>query len=142
MPIQDKWRYFELPLKGYRVTGFDFNPASYIRLAREGLVDSPNLLLSLEMEYELVLYGQQQSLKSLDQQGWKHLIDLWGKTIQKAAAYKTGDLFITFDQHCELIVRNGPYESWILYLESQKSTLSTWVLGGVGASSYFEKKVF
>jgi hypothetical protein len=93
------------------------------------------------MEYELVLYGHQQLSKSLDQQGWKQMIDLWGKTVQKAAAYKTGDLFITFDQQCELIIRDSPYESWILYLESKRATLSTWVIGGVGATSYVDYKV-
>lgn len=141
MLITDKGTYYELPLQGYRVTGFTFNPHTYLRLAREELVHSPDLMLNISMSFELVLFGQTQRLEPFDHQTWKRLIDLWGKTIRKAVAYKTGDLFISFEHNCELFVRDSPYESWIVHVESKKANLNSWIIGGVGRTSYFDYRI-
>lgn len=127
MAIIDKGNYYELPLQNYRISGFEFSPRLYLRLTNDALENAKELFLSIDCEYELNRHGQPATFSSPDPQGWKQLIDLYGKVILKAKAYKKGDLFLELQHHCELVIREGDYESWILHIENIPPIRPTWV---------------
>lgn len=134
--IIDKGKYYSVPLSGYRVSAIDMRSSLGLELTHQDS-RSPELVIDIHMEFDLTRFNQTERLQPYENETIKKAIDLIGSRIQRVECSKQGYLHVTFEDQSEITVPDQPYESWHICKIVQKQVTNTWVIGGVGHTSYF-----
>jgi len=132
MPLQEKGRYYEIPIAGKKIK----------KLVYDGLLqiifgDQEESYLSLHGEFEITQHNQKTFLSPRSKDALLLFYDLFDVHVKEAKADKSGRLYLSFANNVELTVVDGPYEKWHftkLDLINPKNNL--YVHGGVGKTIF------
>ena len=108
-----------------------------LELTEEGS-NRPMFVIDINLNFEMTRFNQTETLAPYDNEALKKMIDLVGLKIKKSESSKTGDLYLNLDDGTEINVPDAEYESWNINTIRQERIKNTWVIGGVGMTSFFE----
>ncbi len=135
--IIEKGKSYLIPIEGFVISGIDMRNFLGLELREEG-TNLPKFVIDINLNFELTRYNQTNHLQPHDIESTKVMLDLIGLKIKKAECSKTGDLYIVLDDGTEINVPDAQYESWHINIIHQERIKNTWVIGGVGITSFFE----
>lgn len=135
--IKEKGKFYSLPFEGFKISGIDMRHFLGLELTEEGS-NRPMFVIDINLNFEMTRFNQTETLAPSDIEVVKMMIDLIGLKIKKSESSKTGDLYLTLDDGTEINVPDAEYESWQINTIHQEMIKKTWVIGGVGMTSFFE----
>ena len=135
--IKEKGKFYSLPFEGFQISGIDMRDFLGLELTEEGS-SRPMFVIDINLNFELTRFNQSETLAPNDYAVVKKMIDLIGLKIKKSESSKTGDLYLTFDDGTEIKVPDAEYESWHINTIRQERIKDTWIIGGVGMTSFFK----
>ena len=135
--IREKGKSYSLPLEGFKISGIDMRDFLGLELTEEGS-NQPMFVIDINLNFEMTRFNQTETLAPYDNEALKKMIDLVGLKIKKSESSKTGDLYLTLEDGTEINVPDAEYESWHINTIRQERIKNTWVIGGVGVTSFFE----
>jgi len=131
-------KYYNFPINGFRIYGFDFT--QFIRIV---LLDN----LENEWKYELEIwgnfkvkrYGKEYEFSSTEIEGYKVLLDFTEEKVKSCKADKNGDLWLETNKGNTIEIEDGPYENWQFKIHKRMPRFKTkaHLIGGVGRTVMF-----
>jgi len=135
--IHESKQGYSILLENYFVSGLNFKNGIGLELSKDD-TPSPTFLIRISNEFELEQFGKIEHHSYVENETLKRSIDLIGLRIKNIFASKNGHLFLSFDNKLEIRINDSPYESWIIYKILSHQKLNSWIIGGVGSTSYFK----
>lgn len=134
--IIEKGKSYIIPIEGFLISGIDMRSILGLELLEEGTKE-PSFVIDINMNFELTRFNQTKKLEPHDLETTKIMLDLIGLKIKKAECSKTGNLYLVLDDGTEINVPDSQYESWHINTIRQERIKNTWVIGGVGKTSFY-----
>ena len=135
--IIEKGKSFLLPFEGFIISGIDMRNILGIELTQEG-ANQPKFVIDINQKFEMVRFNQTHKLAPHEIESAKNIMDLIGLKIKKSKCSKTGDLNIILEDGTEINIPDAEYESWGINIIRQERIKNSWIIGGVGRTSFFE----
>ena len=134
--IIEKGSSYIIPIQDYVISGIDMSNYLGLEIREEG-ASHPKFVIDINYSFELIRFNQKKSLEPFDNEAVKIMLNLIGLKIKKAEGSKFGDLHILLKDGTEINVPDAEYECWHINTIRQERIKNTWVIGGVGATSFF-----
>jgi len=126
-----------LPLEGLIISGIDLQHFLGIELKTENS-NNPIIVIDIFANFTLNRFNQSKVLDPNNIETAKIILDLIELKIKKAECSNTGDLYITLDDNTEITIPDSNFESWIIKTIRQERIKNSWVIGGVGSTTFFD----
>jgi hypothetical protein len=128
MRLNEKGRYFELPVAGLRIRKITYDGS--IKL---GFDDPEMSTLDIQSEFIADFWGKQVLLQAGHRDALLFFFDYFGLAVVSALAAKNGVLTVKLDNGVGFEIPDGPYENWhYTKIHAQQPKNSLHVHGGIG----------
>ena len=135
--IHNKGSYYKIPLEGFEISGIDMRDGIGLELKIKGN-PSPTFVVDIYQIFSLTRFNQTSKLNPHSTKAIKLAIDLIGLDVKNAEGHKNGDLFLTLSDNSEIKVPDSDYESWHINVVKSERIKNSWVIGGVGSTSFYD----
>lgn len=132
-----KGKSYLLPLEGLIISGIDMRKFMGIELKTKN-TNLPLFVIDIYANFTLTQFNQVKTLDPNQIDTIKTILDLINLKIKKAECSKSGGLYITLEDHTEIVIPDSEFESWHLQTIRQERKKNSWVIGGGGTTTFFD----
>lgn len=135
--IIERGKSYILPLDGLIISGIDLQHFLGIELKTENS-NHPIIVIDIFADFTLNQFNQSKLLDPNNIETAKIILDLIDLKIKQSECSNTGDLYITLEDNTEITIPDSNFESWIIKTIRQERIKNSWVIGGVGSTTFFD----
>lgn len=135
--IIERGKSYILPLEGLIISGIDLQHFLGIELKTENS-NNPIIVIDIFADFTLNRFNQSKLLDPNNIETAKIILDLIDLKIKQSECSNTGDLYITLEDNTEITIPDSNFENWIIKIIRQERIKNSWVIGGVGSTTFFD----